>query len=213
MEAQLEEKEVTRASYSVTINTNTLRELLEGTITHAHKGEDLPVLNSVLLAAPIVTQDLLPGRLIAAATDRYRLIEGSINLAAEGHLPATLIRVGDVKKILTMIKGDKSHQTTVSIYRAGDTVTVGHLGQGLVFQTFDGTFPPYAHLFPTQDQAIEPMGQITFNPALFADYAKIAGKKQGVKITFYGEKKPMGISFPGHTIVTWNAILMPMKIY
>lgn len=188
---------------TVTVNTQSLRELLEGAATHAGTDKSLPVLNSLLLRGE-------KGELTAAATDRYRLIEGIVSLDGEGELSATLFQLDDVKKILSMIKGDKSRATGVSIQRQGDTLTVSHLSQALVFQALDGTYPPYTHLFPSEDSAPVALESVTYNPTLFADYGKIVGKKGGVTITYYGEKKPMKIGLAGNA-VTWRALLMPMK--
>lgn len=193
---------ITRTN-TVAINTQSLRELLEGAATHAGTDKSLPVLNSLLLRGEA-------GELIAAATDRYRLIEGKITIEGEGEFSDTLIQLDDVKKILSMVKGDKSRLTTVSIQRQGDTLTVSHLSQALVFQALDGTYPPYTHLFPGEDSAPVALESVTYNPTLFADYGKIVGKKGGVTITYYGERKPMKIGLAGNA-VTWRALLMPMR--
>jgi hypothetical protein len=50
-----------------------------------------------------------------------------------------------------------------------------------------------------------------FNPALFADYAKIAGKGNAVRVEFMGKGKPMIIHLPV-TKVEWRALLMPMRV-
>jgi len=196
---------ITRTN-TITINTQALRELLEGTSTQAGTDKSLPVLNSILLLSPALQDG--QGKLIAVATDRYRLIEGEVTIEGEGILPATLIRLEDVKKVIAMIKADKSPQTSVTLQKQGDTITISHLSQALVFQALDGTFPPYTHLFPT-DSPI-PVEGIIFNPTFFADYGKISGKKGGVRVTFYGEKKPIGIGLTGDA-VTWRALLMPMR--
>lgn len=201
----LEAGQITRTS-TITIKTSALRELLEGVATHAGTDKSLPVLNSVLLLSPVLANG--EGKLIAVATDRYRLIEGESALEGEGNLPATLIQLDDVKKIIAMMKGDKSPSTSVTIQRNQDTITVSHLSQALVFQALDGTFPPYVQLFPTDSPV--PLESVIYNPSLFADYGKIVGKKGAVTITFYGKKKPMGIDLAGDH-VTWRALLMPMS--
>jgi hypothetical protein len=43
-----------------------------------------------------------------------------------------------------------------------------------------------------------------------ADYAKIAGKGQAIKIYFTGNNKPMRVRITGDKI-TWRALLMPMR--
>ena len=57
----------------------------------------------------------------------------------------------------------------------------------------------------------EPLGEIAFNPALFADYGKIAGKGNAVRVEFMGKGKPMMIHLPV-TKVEWRALLMPMRV-
>jgi hypothetical protein len=52
---------------------------------------------------------------------------------------------------------------------------------------------------------------MAFNPAFMADYAKIAGKGEAVKVYFHGENKPMRVQIKGDKI-TWRALLMPMRI-
>jgi hypothetical protein len=53
--------------------------------------------------------------------------------------------------------------------------------------------------------------KVSFNPALFADYAKIAGKGKPVTITFTGKGKLMLIGLGGDK-VQWRAALMPMRV-
>jgi hypothetical protein len=43
-----------------------------------------------------------------------------------------------------------------------------------------------------------------------ADYAKIAGKGQAIKVYFTGEGKPMRVRITGDKI-SWRALLMPMR--
>jgi hypothetical protein len=43
-----------------------------------------------------------------------------------------------------------------------------------------------------------------------ADYAKIAGKGEAVKVYFTGEGKPMRVRITSDTI-NWRALLMPMR--
>jgi DNA polymerase III sliding clamp (beta) subunit (PCNA family) len=55
------------------------------------------------------------------------------------------------------------------------------------------------------------LGEVAFNPAYFADYAKIAGKGNAVRVEFTGDRKPIIIHLPV-TKVTWRALLMPMRV-
>ena len=118
-----------------------------------------------------------------------------------------LIRVSDIKRIISLAKGDKrKFAAPVSLNIAGDIVSASVLGDSLTVRTWTANFPPYEHLFPTgQTVAIPGIG---FNPAFFADYAKIAGKGNPVRVQFYGELKPIEILLGE----SWRAMLMPMRI-
>jgi hypothetical protein len=152
------------------------------------------------------------GDLIARATDRYRLIEGAVRYS-DGRLEPSLIALEDIKRIITLVKAHKSN--LVNITRIGDALTVSSLGDAVTFTLLDGTFPPTAHLL---EQPLNPSNSdlgvtdtVAFNPALFADYAKIAGKGAPVTITFTGKGKLMLIGLKGDK-VEWRAALMPMRI-
>ena len=182
---------------SATVFSEALAELLTGAATHAHKGEDLPTINAVQLWAS-------DGKIYAAATDRYRLIEGVKE--GEGDLDPVLIRLNDIKRMIALVKGEKRRfPVAVTINASGGLVSVAVGGDSLTLNAYDGTFPPYTHLFPSGESV--PLAAINFNPALFADYAKIAGKGNAVGVRFYGEGKPMGIELGEG----WRALLMPMR--
>lgn len=187
---------------ALTVHGTALAGLLAAVSTHAHKGEDFPTLNAVR----VWTSE---GRLYAAATDRYRLIEGYCDIVKEGEgeeeLAPTLIRLADIKRILSLIPAKGRPAFNVTISRAGDMVSVAYGSDSLTLTAWENNFPPYEHLFPTGETV--PLPGIMFNPALFADYAKIAGKGQPVGVRFYGENKPIGIDLGEG----WRALLMPMR--
>lgn len=189
----------------IEIAGESLLELLEGASTHASKDKGLRTLNAVQLEGA-------GGDLIARATDRYRLIEGAVRYS-DGGLDASLVSLEDIKRVITLLKAHKAH--LVNIHRVGDAVTVSALGDSVTFTLLDGNFPPTAHLL---EQPFNPSGSdlgvtdtVAFNPALFADYAKIAGKGAPVTITFTGKGKLMLIGLKGNK-VEWRAALMPMTI-
>jgi hypothetical protein len=74
----------------------------------------------------------------------------------------------------------------------------------------EGAFPPTSELFTKSEGEPVAVEGMAFNPSFFSDYAKIAGKKAGIKVYFYGEGKPMRIRITSDTI-TWRALLMPMR--
>jgi len=182
---------------SVTIKSDALEELLTGAITHVHKDDTLPALNAVRIWAT-------GGRVYVAATDRYRILEGWKE--GEGEIDAVLIRLNDVKRVITLAKGDKRRfALPVTITVTGGLVSVAAGGDSLTLSAWEGSFPPYEHLFPTNDPVAIPA--IQFNPLFFSDYGKIAGKGNPVGVRFYGENKPIVIELGEN----WRALLMPMR--
>ena len=191
---------------TATVKLGDLSELLNGAITHASTDKSLPVLNTVRLEAT-------GSHLTATATDRYRLINGAISLEDSGQtLPASLIALADIKRILALLKGEGARMDNlpVTISHAGDMVSVSTRGNAITVTLVAGTYPPFE---PYLDGSAPLVAQevATFNPSFFADYAKIAGKGKPVSVHFTGAGKPMRIVFEGDK-VEWKAILMPMRI-
>jgi len=177
-----------------------LLELLEGVSTHACKDKSLPTLCAVQVEGG-------GGAFIARATDRYRLIEGTI-ATLEGELDPALISLEDIKRIITMLKAHKGH--LISLTRLGDALTVSALGDAITFSLLDNNYPPFSELFAKAEGDPVAVESMAFNPAFMADYGKIAGKGEAIKIYFTGENKPMRVRITGDAI-TWRALLMPMR--
>jgi DNA polymerase III sliding clamp (beta) subunit (PCNA family) len=177
-----------------------LLELLEGVSSHAGKDKSLPVLNAVEIEGG-------GGAFTARATDRYRLIEGQAR-ALEGSLDKALISLENIKRIIALTKENKSY--LVSITRLGDALTVSSRGDSVNLMLREGTFPPTEQLFTDSEGEPSPVEGVAFNPAFMADYAKIAGKGEAIKIYFYGKNKPMRVRITGDKIL-WRALLMPMS--
>lgn len=184
----------------VEVEGASLLTLLEGVSTHASKDKSLPVLNAVQIEGE-------GGALVARATDRYRLIEGTLH-SLDGRLDSSLVSLDDIKRIITLCKAHKAHRVQLS--RIGDTLTVSALGDAITFTLLDGTFPPTSELFSKSEGEPVAVDGMAFNPALVADYAKIAGKGEGVKFYFNGDVKPIRVRITGDK-VTWRALLMPMR--
>ncbi len=174
--------------------------LLEGVSSHASKDKSLPVLNAVQIEGE-------GGAITARANDRYRLIEGTIQ-ALDGRLDVSLISLDDIKKVITLLKAHKVHRVQLS--RIGDTLTVSALGDSMTVTLLEGKYPPVEQLLSDSEKEPVSVDAMAFNPAFMADYAKIAGKGEGIKLYFHGENKPMRVRITGHK-VTWRALLMPMK--
>ena len=186
---------------TVELENSALVELLEGASTHASKDKSLYALNSVQLEGEGA------GYLVARATDRYRLIEGKIE-TEHGQLSKSLISLADVKRVIELAKSNKVSRVTLN--RIGDLLTVSVSGSSITVQLLDANYPAtFDDLLNKSER--EPLGEIAFNPALFADYGKIAGKGNAVRVEFTGKGKPMMIHLPV-TKVEWRALLMPMRV-
>ena len=186
---------------TVELQNSALVELLEGASTHASKDKSLYALNSVQLEGEGA------GYLVARATDRYRLIEGKIE-TEHGQLSKSLISLADVKRVIELCKSNKVSKVTFN--RIGDLLTVSVTGSSITVQLLEANYPAsFEDLLSKSER--EPLGEIAFNPALFADYAKIAGKGNAVRVEFMGKGKPMMIHLP-ITKVEWRALLMPMRV-
>jgi len=186
---------------TATINATELADLLGGAALCAHSKNDLPILNVVRLA-------IREGKAIAAATDRYRLIEGTIE--AEGELEAVNIALADVKQIIAHAKSVKVG--LVSISREGELIRFATLSGGVNVRTVEGSFPPYLQLFPADDQDLVPVETMSLNPSFLADYGKIGGKGTQIIIRFYGSNKGAMVEIKGSTKVAWRSLLMPMRV-
>lgn len=186
---------------TVELENSALVELLEGASTHASKDKSLYALNSVQLEGEGA------GYLVARATDRYRLIEGKIEVE-HGQLSKSLISLADVKRVIELCKSNKVSKVTLN--RIGDLLTVSVTGSSITVQLLEANYPASFEDLLTKEWR-ESLSEIAFNPALFADYAKIAGKGNAVRVEFMGKGKPMIIHLP-ITKVEWRALLMPMRV-
>jgi len=177
-----------------------LLELLEGVSSHAGKDKSLPTLNAVEIEGG-------GGLLVARATDRYRLIDGGAR-ALYGSLDKALISLEDTKRVIALAKAHKAHR--IGLTRIANALTVSALGDSLTVTLLEGKFPPTEELFNKSEAEPSPIDGVAFNPALMADYAKIAGKGAAIKVYFTGEGQPMRVRITSDTI-NWRALLMPMR--
>ena len=191
-----------KESESIEVQALALIELLEGTSTHASKDKSLYALNSVQI------ESAGAGYLVARSTDRYRLIEGKIEVEY-GQLSPSLIALDDVKRVIAIAKEGKV-SGKVSITRIADLLTVSINGSAITLTLLDANYPATFNDLLNKSER-EQLGEIAFNPALFADYAKIAGKGNAVRVEFTGKNKPYIIHLPV-TKVEWRALLMPMRV-
>jgi len=191
---------------TLTVSAVALLELLEGAITHSDKGKNaLRALSSVEIKGE-------GDRLTARATDRYRAIVGEIE-GEGGDLAPSLIALDDVKRVISLAKDSKLAR--IAFNRIGNLLTVSVSGSAITIQLLDDNYPASFNDLFTKGEAT-PMGEIAFNPAYMADYAKINAKSKlnavnPVKLQFRGAGMPIHIVLIGDK-VTWRALLMPMRI-
>ena len=192
-------KEITLES--ITAKSADIAELLTGASVAADKGKNaVDSLAAVYLSAT-------GGTITAAASDRYRLIAGE--LAGEGELAPSAIRLSDLKAILAAVKSERVSRE-ITFTRAGDSLSVAIGGTSLTIQLSTGVFPPYKHLIPSESVAVE---GISFNPTYMADFGKVpCSNMAGTMLTmaFSGERKPIKVTIP-HDSIKWAALLMPMR--
>ena len=187
----------------VSVKASDLLDLLTGAAIAAHPKSDLESLNGVRL-------EIKGDKLVAFATDRYRLLVGE--LESEGELTNSLIPLADIKRINAALKAlDKADlsRELVSLTRAGDILTVAIKGSTLTVIIPEGqTPPPYEHLFTGEPAAIS---EIQLNADYLAAFAKVpGGGKAGQRFTFTGERKPIKVMIP-HDNINWRGLLMPMR--
>ncbi len=197
MDTSIKEKTIT----SVTVEASRFRDLIAGALTHAGKDETLARLHGVYLGRE-------EGRIIAIATDRFRLIEGAIESEGEGESKPVRLANGDAKAIASALAKVKREKATVTI--AGDIVSVTVSGSTYTYTAHLDDLPPYRHLMEVSGDPVA-FPYLSLNPSFFADYGKICGKKAQVVVRQYGGDKPYHIEIKD-TPVEWRAILMPMRV-
>jgi len=199
METIIKEKTITHA----TVEVKSFHALLSGALTHASKDPTLFRFYGVYLSRE-------NGKLIAKATDRYRLIVGSIESEGEGE--SAPIRLGYTYAKDLASKLSKEKRGKVEITFAGDLISISLGGGTFTYTANADEFPPYAHFFPAEGATPIPVTAFSFNPSFFADYGKIAGKRAQVIISQYKENHAYSVEMNGDLEgVTWRALLMPMR--
>jgi hypothetical protein len=197
METSIKEKSIV----TVTASASLFRDLIAGSLTHAGRDESLPRLCGVYLGRE-------EGRVIAIATDRYRLIEGKIESEGEGESKPVRLAYGDAKALSSALAKVKRERVEITL--AGDIVSVTVSGSTYTYTAHLDDLPPYRHLMEVSGDPVA-FPYLSLNPSFFADYGKICGTKAQVVVRQYGGDKPYHIEIKD-TPVEWRAILMPMRV-
>jgi hypothetical protein len=131
------------------------------------------------------------------------------DISGEGaDLAPSLISLDDAKRVISLAKASKLSRITLT--RVANLLTVSVSGSAITVELLDERYPPsFEDIFAKG--APSGMEMIAINPAFMADYAKIVGKGNAVKLEFRGAGMPIHIGLTGEA-VTWRALLMPMRI-
>jgi DNA polymerase III sliding clamp (beta) subunit (PCNA family) len=193
----------TLTNQKVTLSAATLYDLLSGAAVTADSGKNAL---SQLGAVYIMAED---NKLTAAATDRYRLAAGTVELD-EGILSASCLTLHDVKRILAMLKPYiKIRGNTAKIEKDGYTLTfsIGN-DSSIVANSLDHGFLPYTNMISDE---FAPLPSVSLNLSLLASFDKIPhDSTQAVTFGFTHASKAVQIRL-AHDSIKWQALLMPMR--
>ena len=206
----------TKTMQEINLPADIARDLLTGAAIAAHSDSALPGINAIALS-------VAGGELRIAATDRFRLLAGSLAYDDDSALmDQILIPLDGAKRIISTLKALPKRliiKPTLTLTRAGDILTAA-INAGLDNSSTitislnargEREFPPYDHLFPADSV---PMAGLSFNPALLADFAKVPNnlaKGSQLMVTLHGETKPISLTIP-HDKIQWRGLLMPMRV-
>lgn len=186
----------------VTVSAAVLYDLLSGAAIAADSSKDaIGQLGAVYLVAE-------GNKLTAAATDRYRLVEGVAELDG-GALSASCLTLHDVKRILALIKPYLRVGGIIDVEKNGTSLTFTiNGGDSVLAHSLDYSLPDYASMI---SDTFSPIPTVSLNLTLLASLAKIPhDSKQPVAIGFTAEGKAIQIRMT-HDSITWRALLMPMR--
>jgi DNA polymerase III sliding clamp (beta) subunit (PCNA family) len=190
----------------IDVKVSDLYDLLTGSALMADRDKSRPSINGVYISAS-------EGKLYVKATDRYRLIIGSVEYS--GELPESLIPLDQIKRITDLLKPhntitmQRSSSLPVTLSVADTYLTVDLLGSTLKISLADGKFPSVDAIVNITPVATS---GISVNAKFLADFAKVpAVKSNQIKLLFQGDNKPVNVEIL-HDSINWMALLMPMRV-
>ena len=192
----------TLTNQKVTLSAAVLYDLLTGAAIAADSAKDAQArLGAVYLVAE-------GNKLTAAATYRYRLVEGTAELDG-GSLSASCLTLQDVKRILTVLKPYiKITGNAATVEKDGYSLTVTVNGDSVLAHSLDYSLPDYAHMISDD---YSPVPSVALNLSLLASMDKIPhDSSEPVTFGFTGAGKAIQIRM-AHDSITWRALLMPMR--
>lgn len=197
------------ASESIWLAPALLSDLLTGALVAADKSK------SAIDRCASVYLSYAGGEIKVQATDRYRLVIGRAHVGAEGSLGEVQIRVGDVKRILTLLKENKN-MPHVALNRTGDILEVFIEGNKVLLDLGGQTFPDASHVFKDSS----PITGLSLNAEYLGSFSKVPSSVKDNRIdlefttvTVAGESAPSAIKIKvPHDTIAWECALMPMRV-
>ena len=207
----LEEKEseTTLAGESVWLDPALLSDLLTGALVGADKSK------SAIDRCASVYLSYSGGELKVAATDRYKLVIGRTHVGVDGSMKEIQIRVGDVKRILTLLKENK-REPHVALNRTGEILEIWVEGNKVMADLGGQTFPDVSHIF--KDTAS--ITGLSLSAERLGSFAKVPSSCEDNRLDMeFTTAKVGGTEFPSaikikvpHDTITWECALMPMRV-
>lgn len=196
---------------TLSIGKGDLTDLLNGALVGADKSKSaISRLGSVYISYG-------GGELAVKATDRYSLVIGRLHIGYDHKLDEIQILVNDVKRILTLMKEDKSHKDSpITLARIGDVLTVHNANSSITIQLMGESFPPVDSIFKT----FAPIDSLSLNASYLGAFAKIPSSSKDSQIFLeFTTVTVAGTTVPGaikikvpHDTITWECALMPMRV-
>lgn len=197
---------MTDTGLALTIKPALLNDLLTGALVATDKAAPSGLV-SVLLVSDGET-------LTATATDRYRLITGSV--AVTGGAFTALISAADITRLVKLAK-DQTTGADLTLSLIGDLFTVSGTYNTITAKVMSDRFPPYEQLFTRKVAVIKPAPvensgiTIGLNSKLLGSFDKVPHiKGQPMRCDIANGNEPVLIKI-AHDSITWRAILMPMR--
>lgn len=152
------------ASSSFTIKASDLNKAIKNVAYCASASAIKPELQSVVLYAE-------SGKLVAAATDSFRLAEKTVPMRAGGSVPQLLIPIRNATELMRLLEGTNEE---VELYYNEHQVSLHIKDIYYTSRLIDGTFPNYRQIVPksftTEAIALrEEMSQALKSLSVFAD--------------------------------------------
>jgi len=193
----------TLTAQKVEISAAILYDLLSGAAVAADSSKNA---TSQLGAVYLMAED---NKLKAAASDRYRLAAGTVELEA-GELSASCLTLHDVKRVLAMLKPYlKISGGTAKVEKDGHTLTFSVGGDSsIVAHSLDYGFLPYENMI---NDNFAPVSSLALNISLLASLDKIPhDATKPVTMGFTADNKPIQFRM-AHDSINWQVLLMPMR--